>query len=418
MPIPFPRDIEFPAFPWDTIEDAKAIAQQHPDGIVDMSIGTPVDETPEVVQQALRESSTAAGYPSIIGSEEFSAAVEAWAEARGAINLFEKGVQAIPTIGSKEMIAWLAFMLGLNSDDRILIPECAYPTYEIGARIVGAETIPVGDDPEEWPDASMVWINSPGNPNGRVLSVDQLRKIVAWARERGAIVASDECYAALVWDPELIETGGVPSILSIDVCDGDCSNLLLLYSLSKQSNMAGYRVGFLMGDKKLVDSIAELRRHLGMMASTPALSAMCAGLRNAVDAFEWPGDGITSAPPTWEECPYDHGTLVHGVSHVVEQRARYNARRQQLIEAFDKVGLVNHPDCRAGLYLWLRDERHGASGRELLTALAKLGIFVAPGEFYGKGNEDYIRVSLSATDERVQAACDRLSEVGDSFRAQ
>lgn len=418
MAIPFPRDIELPQFPWDTIEDAKLLAQQYPDGIVDLSIGTPVDDTPEVVQQALRESATAAGYPSIVGSEEFSAAVEAWAEARGAINLSQTGVRAIPTIGSKEMIAWLAFMLGLNSDDRILIPECAYPTYEIGARLVGAEIVSVGDDPDQWPDAALVWINSPGNPNGRVLSVEQLRKMVTWAREHDAIIASDECYAALVWDRDLIDSGGVPSILSIDVCGGDCTNLLLLYSLSKQSNMAGYRVGFLMGDRRLVDSIAEIRKHLGMMASTPAVSAMCAGLRNAVDAFEWPGDGITTPVPTWESCPYHHGTLVHGVSHVVEQRARYNARRQQLIEAFEKVGLINHPDCRAGLYLWLRDERHGASGRELLTELAKLGIFVAPGEFYGKGNEDYIRVSFSATDERVQAACDRLLEVGDSFSAK
>lgn len=412
-----PRRLDLPVFPWDTLLEAKSVAQQHSDGIVDLSIGTPVDQTPELVQEALKDASDAPGYPTATGSEEFRIAVEAWCEARGIWCFPSEQSRVIPTVGSKEMVAWLPFMLGLRAGDRILIPRCAYPTYEIGARLVGAEAVPVDPDPETWPEASLVWLNSPGNPNGAVLSTRQLRAMVAWARKHDAIVASDECYAALVWDDDLIATGGCPSLLSYDVCDGDYRNLLVLYSMSKQSNMAGYRAGFMLGDRRVVDAVTEVRKHTGMVQSTPALAAMSAALRNSVDAFEWPGQGVNAPIPQFS-CEEGHSSRIHGVSHVVEQRALYALRREKLFAAFESIGLVNHPESRAGLYLWLSHDESEATDWELVEALSQIGILVAPGSFYGAEHHRFVRVSLSATDERINAACDRMFEVGSSFLKQ
>lgn len=417
MRSPLPRRLNLPVFPWDTLRDARNTANQHPDGIVDLSIGTPVDCTPELVQEALRDASDASGYPTATGSEEFRVAVEAWCKARGIWCFQCESTRVIPTVGSKEMVAWLPFMLGLGAGDRILIPRCAYPTYEIGARLAGAEAVAVATDPATWPDASLVWINSPGNPDGTVLSTKELRAIVAWAREHDAIVASDECYASLVWDHDLIDTGGCPSLLSYDVCNGDYRNLVLLYSLSKQSNMAGYRAGFMLGDRKVVDAVTEVRKHTGMVQSTPALAAMSAALRNSVDAFEWPGQGVSEPVPQFQ-CDKGHSSRIHGVSHVVEQRAIYARRRENLLNAFESIGLVNHAESRAGLYLWLSDDKSDATDWELIDGLSQLGILAAPGSFYGSDHNNFIRVSLSATDERINAACDRMSEVGSSFLKQ
>ncbi|MDO5719473.1 MAG: aminotransferase class I/II-fold pyridoxal phosphate-dependent enzyme [Actinomycetaceae bacterium] len=417
MRSPLPRSLNLPVFPWDTLLKAKNVANQHPDGIVDLSIGTPVDATPEVVQEALKEASDAPGYPTALGSEEFQIAVEAWCQARGMGYFDPDRVRVMPTVGSKEMVAWLPFMLGMGAEDRILIPRCAYPTYEIGARLIGAEVIPVDHDPSSWPDASLVWLNSPANPDGSVLSMSQLRAVVEWAREHNAVVASDECYAALVWDRDLIDAGGCPSLLSYDVCDGDYRNLLVLYSVSKQSNMAGYRAGLMLGDRHLIDAVLEVRKHTGMIQCTPTLAAMSAALRNSVGAFEWPGEGVTTPIPQFE-CDRGHSNRIHGVSHVVEQRALYAARREKLLQAFEAIGLVNHPESRAGLYLWLSDTDSKASDWELVDALSKLGILVAPGSFYGPDHNRFIRVSLSATDERVNSACERMYEVDSSFLKQ
>lgn len=400
-----PRGVNLPTFPWDTLADAKRVASQHPDGIVDLSIGTPVDPTPEIIQEALKGSSDAPGYPVVVGTPEVVEAIGIWAKSRGISVLDRDDATAIPTIGSKEMVAWLPFMLGVRPGDRVLFPKCAYPTYDIGARLAGAEPVAVGDDPAEWPPAAMVWLNSPGNPNGHVLSVEQLRAIVAWAREHDAVVAADECYSALAWDAELIEAGGVPSLLSDAVCDGDPSRLLVLYSLSKQSNMAGYRAGIMFGDRELVDAAVAVRKHAGMMVSTPVMAAMSVALRDSVSAFENPSEGAAQE-------------LSDNPSHVAVQRQLYAGRRAKLLEAFASCGLVNDPESKAGLYLWLRDERHDSDAIDIVNRLAGLGILVAPGDFYGLGNEKFIRVSLSGHDERVNAACERLCATDFLFSAK
>lgn len=355
-----------PVFPWDTLAPYADVAKAHVDGIVDLSVGTPVDSTPAVAQAALADAADAPGYPLTAGTDTLRAAVCHWfARRRGVPDLDPAGV--LPTIGSKELVAWLPTLLGLGAGDVVVHPEIAYPTYDIGARLAGATPVPADGLTALGPQrVRLVWVNSPANPTGRVLPVEHLRKVVAWARERGAVVASDECYAELGWE------GTPPSLLHPDVTDGSHDGLLAVYSLSKQSNLAGYRAGLVAGDVRLVRELLEVRRHAGMIVPAPVQAAMVAAL----------GDD----------------------AHVREQRERYARRRAVLRPALESAGFrIDH--SQAGLYLWAtRDEDCWESVRRL----ADLGILVAPGAFYGPAGARHVRVCLTATDERVAAAAARL----------
>ncbi|WP_341358892.1 succinyldiaminopimelate transaminase [Georgenia sp. M64] len=365
-----------PDFPWDALGPAKVRAAAHPGGIVDLSVGTPVDPTPAVAQDALRGAADAPGYPTTVGTLALREAVVGWFARRRAVPGLPLSA-VLPTIGSKEMVALLPALLGLGAGDVVLHPRAAYPTYDVGARLAGATPAPVGPDPADWParGVRLVWLNSPGNPDGHVLGVEQLRAVVTWAREHGAVVASDECYAELPWVAPWTDQG-VPSLLDPRVSGGSLENLLVLYSLSKQSNLAGYRAALLAGDPSLVGRLTEIRKHAGMMMPAPVQAAMAAAL--ADDA------------------------------HVQTQRERYRARREVLLGAVARAGLEPDPDSAAGLYLWLR---HGAAGSwEIVDALAHRGILVAPGSFYGHAGAGYVRMALTASDERVAAAAERLAD--------
>nr|WP_239130172.1 succinyldiaminopimelate transaminase [Actinoplanes nipponensis] len=355
-----------PDFPWDLLQPAKQVAAAHPDGIVDLSIGTPVDPVPPVIQAALAGAADAPGYPLTAGTPALRAAIAGWlARTCGATG--RPGV--LPTIGSKELVAWLPTLLGVGRGDVVVIPAVCYPTYEVGVRLAGAEVVrsdslvALGPDPR----VKLVWINSPSNPTGRVLPVDHLRKVVDWARERGAVVVSDECYLTLGWDETPV------SVLSDEVCGGDYTGIVSVHSLSKRSNLAGYRAGFVGGDPALVGELLAVRKHAGMIVPAPVQAAMVAAL----------GDE----------------------SHVTAQRALYAARRESLREALLKAGFeIEH--SAAGLYLW------ATRGEECWTTvdwLAQRGILAAPGAFYGPAAARHVRVALTATDERVAAAVARLT---------
>jgi succinyldiaminopimelate transaminase len=362
-----PVSERLPEFPWDTLAPFAEQAAGHPDGLVDLSVGTPVDPTPDVVQDALRAAADAPGYPLTYGTPALRAAVVAWfARRRGVPDLDPAGV--LPTMGSKELVAWLPTLLGLGPGDVVVHPEIAYPTYDVGARLAGATAVPADGLMALGPRrVRLVWLNSPSNPTGQVLPVAHLRKVVAWARERGAVVASDECYAELGW------TESPVSLLHPDVCDGSHEGLLAVYSLSKQSNLAGYRAAFVAGDVRLVRELLEVRKHAGMIVPAPVQAAMIAAL----------GDD----------------------DHVAVQRNRYAARREVMRAALVSDGWqIDHSD--AGLYLWAtRDEDCWESVRRLAT----LGILVAPGVFYGVAGSRHVRVALTASDDSIAVAAGRLS---------
>jgi succinyldiaminopimelate transaminase len=356
-----------PVFPWDTMAAAKTVAEAHPDGTVDLSVGTPVDPVAPLIRAALADASAASGYPATAGTPALRRSIiAALGRRHGITGLTDAAV--LPVIGTKELIAWLPTLLGLSSTDVVVVPELAYPTYDVGARLAGAQVLRADSLTQLGPQLpALIYLNSPSNPTGRVLGVDHLRKVVGWARERGVLVASDECYLSLGWDAEPY------SVLHPAVCDGDHSGLLALHSLSKSSSLAGYRAGFVAGDPRLVAELLAVRKHAGMMVPTPVQAAMVAALDD--DA------------------------------HECEQRYRYARRREVLLPAFRSAGFTVE-DSEAGLYLWAT---RGESCRDTVGWLAQRGILTAPGEFYGPRGAQHVRVALTATDERIAAAVERLT---------
>jgi succinyldiaminopimelate transaminase len=369
-------------------------------------VGTPVDPTPEIVQAALTSAADAHGYPQTWGTPVLREAVAAWfARRRGVPDVNPDAV--IPTMGSKEMVAWLPTLLGVGPGDVVAFPSVAYPTYDVGARLAGASPQPM-DGPTGWGPMSagssmkkpkLIWVNSPSNPTGRVLGVEHLAQLVTWAREHGVVVASDECYAELDWRADdmageacgLPAAGAVPSILDPRVCGGSHQGLLALYSLSKQSNMAGYRAAFVAGDPRLVARLLEIRKHAGMIVPWPVQQAMVAALTDD--------------------------------THVEQQKRRYGIRRGLLRTALCSAGYrIEHSD--AGLYLWTTRGGEASTGDaddahhdlpdawSLVQEMADLGILVAPGTFYGEAGAHHVRIALTADDERVHAAVKRLVHQG------
>lgn len=356
-----------PDFPWDSLAEDAALARRHPGGIVDLSVGTPVDPVPEVIRAALAGPAAAEpGYPTTHGPLDLREAIAGSLRRRFGVTV--DAVAVLPTIGSKELVAWLPSLLGLGTGDLVVIPELAYPTYEVGARLAGTESIRADSTIALGPRRpGLVWLNSPSNPTGRVLPAVHLRKVVDWARELGAVLASDECYLSLA-----AGTGAV-SVLHPDVCGGSHEGLLAVHSMSKSSNLAGYRAGFVTGDPALVARLLEVRKHAGMIVPRPVQAAMAAAASD--DA------------------------------HVAAQAAVYVRRRAVLRAGLEGAGLrIEHSE--AGLYLWATA---GRPCRLTVRDLATQGVLVAPGDFYGPAGAQHVRVALTAPDQRIATAAHRLT---------
>ncbi|MGJ4093184.1 succinyldiaminopimelate transaminase [Corynebacterium macclintockiae] len=362
-------------FPWDSLAEAKATAAKHPDGIVDLSVGTPVDPVSPAIQLALTESAAEPGYPQTKGTPELRKAIVGAMERRFKVTGLDADSQVLPVIGTKEAIAWMPTLLGLGAGHTVVIPELAYPTYEVSARLAGADVLRSDSLLKLGPQTpALIYLNSPANPHGQVLGVEHLRKFVEFARERGTIIVSDECYLGLGWGEER-----PVSILDPEVCGGDFTNLIAVHSLSKTSNLASYRAGWLAGDGALIQELLGIRRHAGLMNPGPIQSAMVAALEE---------DG-----------------------HEVLQKQLYRDRRELLKAALLQAGFdIEYSE--GGLYLWATQ---GRDGRETVAELADKGILVAPGDFYGPKGKNFVRVGLTATDERIEAAARRLT--GDESAA-
>lgn len=358
-----------PDYPWDAMEPYAAIAARHPEGALNLSVGSPVDPTPDSVRDALAAATDAHAYPATAGTGELRAAISEWFSRRRGVMVEPSGV--LPTVGSKELVALLPFLLGVGAGEAVVFPRIAYPSYAMGAALVGADAMP-SDDPAEWPEhTKLVWINSPGNPDGRVLDVAALRAAVARARELGAVIAGDECYAEFGWDAPW-DAERIPSILDPRVVGDDHTDVLSVYSLSKQSNLAGYRAAFIAGDPDLISRLLTVRKHAGLMLPAPVQAAMTAALRD-------------------EE-------------HVAAQRERYRARRAVLRPALEAAGF-RVEGSEAGLYLWAT---RGEDAWDAVAEFAALGIIVGPGHFYGSHSPQHVRLALTASDADISAAAKRI----------
>ena len=359
-----------PPYPYDRLDRLKPLAESLPGGLVDLSIGTPCDAPPAAVVAALSSSNTERGYPPSIGTESLRRAAQAWIDRRFGVDV--PVAQIAACVGTKEFVATTAHLLHLRTPDRdtVLHPAVAYPTYEMSAILAGCRPVPVAVAPDGGLDLStistddarralMLWVNSPSNPTG---ALDDLPAAAAWGRAHGVPVFSDECYAEFTWDdtPRTILESGLDGVIAV-------------HSLSKRSNLAGLRVGFYAGDAELVTYLQEVRKHVGMLVPGPVQAAATVAL----------GDDV----------------------HVVAQRDRYLRRLDVLAEALAKWSGFTVEMPAGGFYLWF-DARDGWTFAEKLARTA--GALVSPGDLYGSGGSNNVRVAAVQPDERIELVVQRL----------
>ena len=342
---------------------------------------------PDSVRKALAVAANdpnAYGYPVTAGTADLRAAIAEWFSATRNVDLQAIHADVVPTVGSKEGVALMASLLHCDEGDVVVQPKVSYPTYEIGTQLAGAQVLKVDDvaDVASWrnvPGVKAVWVNSPCNPTGEVYSAERMAGIVVAAREIGAVVLSDECYALMQWrgavngaEGEADSLASTPCALCDDVCLGSAEGVLVLYSLSKQSNMAGYRTAFIAGDESLIASMSAYRKQIGQIIPGPVQAAMAAGLRD--------------------------------LESVKVQHARYRERLGVLVSALRAYGYcTDMPD--GALYVWVR-AKSGDCWTDM-EQLAKIGIIASPGEFYGA--PECLRFSATASDEAITSAAERLA---------
>lgn len=354
-----------PPYPYDRLDDLKALGGALPGGLVDLSIGTPCDPPPQVVLDALAHSGAERGYPPSIGTLAYREAAVAWMSRRLGVTVDAAHVAAC--VGTKELVAGMPQWLRLRRPDldTVLYPAVSYPTYAMGATLAGCRAVPYGalDDisEDDARRALCVWVNVPGNPTG---ALADLGAVAAWGRERGVPVLSDECYVEFTWE-------GQPHTILEHGLDG----VLAVHSLSKRSNLAGARAGLYAGDPELVHYLAEVRKHAGFMVPGPVQAAAIAA---------WGDD-----------------------AHVDEQRARYHGRLDAMRGALAAIG-VDAPMPAGAFYLWAPAPDGDAWA--LTRRLAEQGgVLVSPGEFYGPDGADHVRVAVVQPDDRIALVAERLA---------
>lgn len=374
-----------PPYPYDRLDELKPLADRHDGGLVDLSIGTPVDAPTAAVLAALGGSDSERGYPPSIGTPELREAVARWCEQRLGVQV-DAAAEVAATIGSKEFVAGLPHWLRLRTPgrDTVLFPEVSYPSYAMGAELAGCRAVPVPAD-EHWSihldaisdadaeRALVLWVNTPGNPAG---GLDDLAAAAEWGRARGVPVFSDECYAEFTWDgpPRTILSPTAAAVTGSGV-RAEVDGVVAVHSLSKRSNLAGVRVGFYAGDPELVHYLREVRKHAGFMVPGPAQAAAVAALADQ--------------------------------AHVAEQRARYRRRLERLARIVGRFG-PEPPLPQGGFYLWAAAPG-GDAWAFTRTLLAETGMLVSPGEFYGPSGSGYVRVAAVLTDDVLDMVESRLA---------
>lgn len=359
-----------PPYPYDRLDRIIAIARTHEGGAVDLSIGTPCDPPPAEVIAALGNSNSERGYPPSIGTDALRGAIRNWIDRRWQIDVSPQQIAAC--VGTKEFVATTPQYLRLRtpSRDTVLYPAVAYPTYEMGAILGGCRPVAVpmdasggldldAIDPADAQRALMLWVNSPSNPTG---VTSDLQRAAAWGRSHGVPVFSDECYVEFTWDgpPRTILESGLDGVVAV-------------HSLSKRSNLAGLRVGFYVGDPDLVGYLREVRKHVGMLVPGPAQAAGVVALND--DA------------------------------HVVAQRDRYRRRLERMADILSKWSGLDVPMPAGAFYLWF----DAVDGWEFAERLATAGgAVVSPGDFYGGGGANNVRVAVVQPDHQLELVAQRL----------
>ena len=371
-------------YPYDRLGRLRAMADDHPGGCVDLSVGDPCDPPPAAAVEALGGSGAERSYPRSVGSPELRTAAAGWLGRRFGVEVSAERVAAC--VGTKELVASLPHLLRHRGGDRdtVLYPAVAYPTYGMGARLGGLRAVAVPQSADRRLDLGAVgeadarraiclWVNSPSNPTGLL---EDLGAAATWGRERGVVVCSDECYVEFVWGDSQRPAEGPPLAGHTILAHGP-EGVLAVHSLSKRSNFAGLRAGFYTGDAGLVDFVSQTRRHLGLMVPGPVQAAAAAALADD--------------------------------SHVEAQRLRYRRRLELLSGLLRRLGL-QAPLPEGAFYLWV--PAPGGDAWALAERLAATaGMLVSPGEFYGPAGSDHIRVAATAPDDHLALLAERLEAV-------
>lgn len=362
-----------PPYPYDRLDPLREIAEAHPGGCVDMSVGTPTDPPPQAALDALTSSGAERGYPPSIGTVGLRGAISSWLAGRFGVELAPSAVAVC--VGTKELVAGVPHWLRLRDPgrDTVLYPAISYPTYAMGAMLARARPVAVAIDgqgrldlgsidPDDARRALCLWVNSPSNPTG---ALSDLAEAALWGRAHAVPVLSDECYADFTWD-------GRPRSILEHGSDG----VLAVHSLSKRSNLAGVRVGFYAGDPVLVGYLSELRKHSGFMVPGPVQAA-------AVAAY---GDE----------------------THVEVQRGRYLSRLRSMSVLLGSIGLSTTMPA-GGFYLWV-EAPDGDSWGLAETLARRAGILASPGEFYGEPGAGHVRLAMVQPEEKIELAAERLGK--------
>lgn len=365
---------EPPVYPYERLAGAKARADAHAGGVVDLSIGTPGDPTPEAVVAALATSGAEAGYPWSVGSARYRQAAAGWMQRRLGVEVDPDLVFAC--VGTKEFVATLPHWLRLRTPDRdtVLHPAVAYPSYAMGATLAGCRSVGVAVDHQWRLDLSSIaaddarralclWVNSPGNPAGQL---DDLVAAAEWGRAHGVPVFSDECYAEYTWE-------GPPRT----ILEAGSAGVVAVHSLSKRSNAAGLRAGFYTGDPGLVRYLSEVRKHVGMLVPGPVQAAAAVALDDD--------------------------------DHVLVQRRRYAERLGWFRSFLEALGVDASPPG-GGFYLWAPAPGGDAWGFTERLA-AEGGCLVSPGDLYGDAGTGWVRVALVRPLERLALVAERMGVV-------
>ncbi|MCW5591547.1 MAG: alanine transaminase [Burkholderiales bacterium] len=377
----FPRIKRLPPYVFNITNELKMAARRAGEDIIDLSMGNPDGPTPrhivdKLVEVAQREDTH--GYSVSKGIPRLRRAICQWYKRRWDLD-FDPETEAIVTIGSKEGLAHL-MLATLDRGDTVLVPNPSYPIHIYGAIIAGADIRSVRMAPgvdffaeleraigELFPKPKMLIIGFPSNPTAQCVELDFFEKVVRLARQHGILVVHDLAYADITYDG-----WKAPSIMQVP---GARDVAVEFFTMSKSYNMAGWRIGFMVGNKELVNALARIKSYHDYGTFTPIQVA-------AITALEGP-----------QEC-------------VEEIRRKYQSRRDVMVKGLHEAGwMVENP--KASMYVWARiPERYAAMGSiEFAKKLLRdAKVAVSPGIGFGDYGDDHIRIALIENEARTRQA--------------
>lgn len=389
---PAQRLSALPPYVFARLDELKARAREQGLDLIDLGMGNPDGPTPTPVVEAAQRAIANVenhGYPPFEGTASFRTAITDWYARRYGVQL-DPSSEALPLLGSKEGITHLA-MAYINPGDLVLVPTPAYPAHFRGPAIAGGKIydLPLSAatnwlidfdaiPPEVAHQAKALFFNYPNNPTAATAPRDFFEAAVEFAHRYQVLLVHDLCYAELAFD------GYQPtSLLEIP---GGKEVGVEFHTLSKTYNMAGWRVGFVVGNSQIIQGLRTLKTNLDY--------GIFAALQQAAEA--------ALALPDY---------------YLTEVQTRYSTRRDFLIQEFESLGWsVDKP--QATMYLWVPCPPDTTSTDFALSVLQETGVVVTPGNAFGKGGEGYIRISLIADCDRLGEAMHRIRQAGFRFQPQ